>query len=148
MKQFLCLIFISFSTYIFSQELDINTKKGYAANGYDIVAYFNKTAKEGTKKFKTQHNGINYKFTSEENLKKFKSNPEKYLPQYGGYCAYAIGKRNTKMKIDPTTFKIIDGKLYLFYNFWMTNTSEAWDEEKDIKSKADKNWQTLKYKNN
>lgn len=146
MKSILVVFFLGFSALIYSQKLDVNTKKGYAVNGYDVVAYFSNTAKEGNKNFKTTHNGIVYKFASEENLTAFKNNPDKYLPQYGGYCAYAVGKSNTKMKIDPETFKIIDGKLYLFYNFWMTNTSEAWDKEKDIKPKADKNWKKLKYK--
>jgi len=48
----------------------------------------------------------------------FKANPEKYEPAYGGWCAYAMGENGEKVKIDPETYKIIEGKLFLFYNFW------------------------------
>lgn len=146
MKFFLVVLLIGFSASLFSQELDINTKRGYGASGYDVVAYFSNTAKKGSKKFTTTHNGIKYKFTSEENLTIFKSNPDKFLPQYGGYCAYAVGKRNIKMKVDPETFKVIDGKLYLFYNSWGTNTMKLWDKNHNIKPNPDTNWKKLRYK--
>ncbi|MFM8742594.1 MAG: YHS domain-containing (seleno)protein, partial [Cytophagales bacterium] len=82
-----------------------------------------------------------YLFTNGANREKFKSNPEKYEPAYGGWCAYAMGETGEKVKIDPETFKVIEGKVYLFYNFWGNNTLKDWNKnEKPLKTKADQNW--------
>ena len=115
--------------------------KGLAIQGYDPVSYFTKNqAEEGNSNISFNHKGINYRFTSEANRKTFVANPEKYEPQYGGYCAYAMAE-GEKVKIDPETFKIIEGKLYLFYNFGFTNTLKAWNkDEKNLHSKADQAW--------
>ena len=132
----------------FSQTIDYNVKKGYMANGYDVVAYFNNQAVEGNKQFTTEFNGVKYKFSSQENLASFVKNPTAYIPQYGGYCAYAIAVKSDKVSIDPETFKIIDGKLYLFYNAWGTNTLELWKKEKEpeLLQQADINWEHIKFK--
>lgn len=131
-----------------AQKNDYYTKKGYAIEGYDVVSYFNEKPTKGTDDFVTDWDGVKFKFSSEKNLNLFKENPEKYLPQYGGYCAYAIGAKSSKAGIDPETFEIRDGKLYLFYNAWGTNTLELWKQEgaEDLKQKADKNWKTIKFK--
>ena len=133
----------------FAKQIDYNTKKGFVANGYDVVAYFNNEAIEGDKKFKTTFDNVNYKFVSQENLTAFNANPEMYLPQYGGYCAYAIADKGKKVGINPETFEIRDGKLYLFYNAWGTNTLNMWLKEdvKGLQEKADKNWEDIKLKN-
>jgi len=132
----------------FAQSADYNTKNDYMAKGYDVVAYFDNQSIEGKKEFTTMHYGVNYKFSSEENLKKFSSNPEKYVPQYGGYCAYAIAVDNKKVDINPKTFEIRDGKLYLFYNAWFNNTLTTWQESdvKGLQQKADKNWEAMNLK--
>lgn len=119
-----------------------NLKKGYVAEGYDVVSYFDNKAVEGSKKFVLKYEDVKLKFISAANLEKFKKDPKKYLPQYGGYCAYAIGKNGKKVGINPKTFEVRDNKLYLFYNAWGTNTLKAWKEEgvEDLKKKADKNW--------
>lgn len=133
---------------MFAQTMDYNLKKGYVANGYDVVAYLNNEAIEGKKVFVSFYDGVKYKFSSEKNLELFNKNPEKYIPQYGGYCAYALALKGTKVSINPKTFKIIDGKLYLFYNAWGTNTLELWEKENPeiLKEKADKNWEQIKLK--
>ena len=130
-----------------AQQIDYNTKKGFVTNGYDVVAYFNNGALEGNKKFKTTFDNVDYKFVSQENLNVFNADPEKYVPQYGGYCAYAIAVKGKKVSINPETFEIRDGKLYLFYNAWGTNTLEMWLEEgvKGLQEKADKKWEELKH---
>lgn len=141
-------LFLLYASLCFSQTIDYNTKKGFAANGYDVVAYFNNLAIEGNKNFIIKFNGINYKFASKENQNTFNKNPDKYIPQYGGYCAYAAAAKNDKVGINPKTFKIKDGKLYLFYNAWGTNTLALWKKESPelLKEKADKNWEQLKFK--
>ena len=72
----------------------------------------------------------------------FQKNPKKYIPQYGGYCAYAIGKSSEKVSINPKTFEIRNDKLYLFYNSWGTNTLKPWKQEtpEKLKNQADINW--------
>ncbi len=147
MKVFLVL-FVFNTTLIYAQQIDYNTKKGFVANGYDVVSYFDNNAVEGNKKFTTQFDGASYKFSTQEHLNTFKENPTKYIPQYGGYCAYAIGANAKKVKINPETYQILDGKLYLFYNAWGTNTLEFWKKDlKGLKQKADKNWEHIKVKN-
>ena len=140
MKNTFLAFLLIISTTIVAQ--DFNTKKGYVANGYDVVSYFNNKAIKGDKKFSTTYNGVKFKFSSHKNLKTFKNSPKQYLPQYGGYCAYAIGVTGKKVSINPKTFEIRDGKLYLFYNSWGTNTLDLWLKEDPVKlqKQADKNW--------
>ena len=139
------LLFLMTSTMVFSQHKDANTKKGFIAKGYDLVSYFSNKAEKGVKDFVTEMDGVKYKFSSKENLRIFKENPDKYIPQYGGFCAYAIGVKGEKVDINPETFEIRDGKLYLFYNSWGTNTLQLWEEEgaEQLKEKADKNWNQI-----
>ncbi len=145
MKKLFILAFIAFGHLLVAQNLDVNTKKGFAVEGYDVVSYFNNSVKKGNKSFVSIHNGISYKFSSEKNLNTFKSNPEKYIPQYGGYCAYAVAVKGKKVSINPETYEIRNGKLYLFYNAWVTNTLALWNKESPEKlvSKADANWKTI-----
>lgn len=130
----------------FAQQIDYNTKKGFVVNGYDVVAYFNNEAIEGNKMYIAEFDGTKFKFSSQKNLAIFKASPNKFVPQYGGYCAYAIAVKGEKIGINPKTFEIRDGKLYLFYNAWGTNTLELWLKEgvKGLQIKADKNWEDLK----
>jgi YHS domain-containing protein len=140
MKHIITLLVLIISTSLYAQ--DYNTKKGFVAEGYDVVSYFNNTAVKGDKRFVADYDGVQFKFSSKENLEIFNTSPKKYIPAYGGYCAYAIGAKGEKVSIDPETFEIRDGKLYLFYNSWGINTLELWKEEgaEDLKIKADKNW--------
>jgi len=147
--RYLILTFLFIMSSVSAQTIDYNIKKGYAANGYDVVAYFNNTAIKGNKRFTALFDGISYAFSTEKNLKLFNKNPEQYMPQYGGYCAYAVAIKRDKVSINPKTFQIKDGKLYLFYNAWGTNTLALWQQENDtlLAKKADSNWSTIKFKN-
>ncbi len=136
---FLILIFNISNT--FSQKEVRNLENKIAIQGYDAVSYFSGKAIIGKKEFQFAKNGAIYRFNSKSNLEKFKANPEKYEPEFGGWCAYAMGNSGEKVEIDPETFKIIDGKLYLFYNAYFTNTLITWNKnENNLLLKANKNW--------
>jgi YHS domain-containing protein len=121
-----------------------NVKKNVAMDGYDPVSYFDGKPLEGKPEVKLNYKNVIYQFASQANLAKFKLNPEKYEPAYGGWCAYAMGESGEKVKIDPETFTILEGKVYLFYNFWGNNTLEDWKKnEKKLKDTADLNWKKI-----
>lgn len=122
-----------------------NLDDGVAINGYDPVAYFSQNkAVKGKKDMAVFFQGVTYYFSSVANKELFKANPSKYEPQYGGWCAYAMGEKGEKVSVDPETFKIVNGKLYLFYNRFFNNTLKDWNKnEATLKSKADINWPKL-----
>ncbi len=129
-----------------TRQNNFNLEKGMLAiQGYDPVGYFTQNkAIKGKKEFEFNVMGINYWFASDANRKIFMKDYQKYEPQYGGWCAYAMGKTGEKVEVDPETFKIKDGKLYLFYHSFINNTLPKWNEdEATLKSKADKSWSTL-----
>lgn len=126
------------------RQKHFNLKKNIALEGYDPVSYFQGKPAEGSDKFKLTHRGVTYLFASAANQATFKASPDKYEPAYGGWCAYAMGEAGEKVKIDPETYKIIEGKLYVFYNFWGNNTLTDWNKnEKKLKEAGDKNWAKL-----
>ena len=121
-----------------------NVKRNVAIEGYDPVSYFNGKPLEGNPEIKWNYKSVTYQFASKSNLEKFKQSPDKYEPAYGGWCAYAMGDTGEKVKIDPETFTILDGRIYLFYNFWGNNTLEDWKKsEQKLKDKADLNWKNI-----
>jgi len=124
-----------------------NLEEGVAIQGYDPVAYFirNKAVK-GKKELAAQYEGITYYFSTLENKEAFKRVPATYEPAYGGWCAYAMGAKGEKVSVDPGTFKIIQHKLYLFYNKFFNNTLNDWNKnETTLKNQADANWQRLNH---
>ncbi len=138
----LSLIFIPAMPQTALRVKHFNLEKGIALQGYDPVAYFivNKAIK-GKSQNPYTHEGVTYLFSSTANLEAFKKNPQNYEPQYGGWCAYAMGAVGEKVEIDPETFKITEGKLFLFYRSWINNTLPKWNEaEKSLLPKADRNW--------
>lgn len=145
MKYNLILLFLLIPVFVFGQD---NTKKGLAVEGYDVVSYFDNQPAKGSAKFESTHDGVKYQFSSAKNKEVFTQNPENYIPEYGGWCAYAMGVKGDKVDIDPETYEIRDGKLYLFYNRFFTNTLDSWIDEDPVKliPLADKNWTKLKKK--
>ncbi len=109
---------------------------------YDPVSYHShKAPTEGEMEWAYEYKGIKYFFASEDNLDQFKLTPEHFEPQFGGWCAYAMAETGEKVQVDPETFKIIEGKLYLFYNFYFTNTLKKWNKDEErLKSSAKENW--------
>jgi len=122
-----------------------NLEDGIGIKGYDPVSYFvEHKAVKGKKEFAHQQDGVTYYFSTAANKGVFIKNFLNYEPQYGGWCAYAMGETGEKVEIDPDTFKIVDGKLYLFYNSLFNNTLPKWNKaEMDLKIKADKNWKAI-----
>lgn len=146
MKNAFLLILIAISAPAFCQSEQVrknhfNLKKTVALEGYDPVSYFDGRPEEGEEKISYTYKGVIYYFRTNASLARFKASPEKFEPAYGGWCAYAMGDTGEKVKIDPETFKIVDGRLYLFYNFWGNNTLEDWNQdERKLKENADRNW--------
>lgn len=115
---------------------------GVAIEGYDPVAYFTDGKPvEGSSDHSYDWMGAEWHFANADNLEKFKAEPEKYAPAYGGYCAWAVSQGYTA-EIDPEAWKIVDGQLYLNYN---KDIQTRW--AKDIPGnieKADRNWPKIK----
>ncbi|WP_396195092.1 YHS domain-containing (seleno)protein [Flavobacterium sp.] len=122
-----------------------NLEKKVAVQGYDPVAYFTqKKAVKGKAALVSTYEGVTYYFSSQANKETFAKNPSSYEPQYGGWCAFAMGDYGEKVEINPETFKILDGKLYLFYNAYFNNTLKSWNkDETNLKKKADVNWKKI-----
>ena len=129
------LFFGLISTSIAAERINTLEKKGLfgyepngiAIRGYDTVAYFTKSMPvEGRDSFTAQWSGATWKFSSQEHLDLFVAEPEKYAPQYGGYCAYGVAQKSL-VKIEPELWSIIEGKLYLNYN---SKLNDEW--KKDI----------------
>ena len=126
------------------RKTSFNIEDGVAINGYDPVSYFDGKPLEGTKSFQYTHQGVTYRFANQANMDKFKANPSKYEPAYGGWCAYAMGAKGEKVEVNPETYKITNGRLYLFYNAFFNNTLKDWNkDEKGLMKKADDNWKKL-----
>ena len=129
-----------FFTFIAVGQTPVYQPKGIAIHGYDPVSYFDENKPViGNAMNSLEWNGATWAFATNDNLQKFKLNPEKYAPQYGGYCAFGASK-GYLAETDPHAFTVVDGKLYLNYSL---DVRTEW--MKDIKErirKADNNWET------
>lgn len=151
MKTLLISILLFITSIAFAQDSEEARKKHYnlndnvALSGYDPVSYFANKPIEGNKDINYTYKGVTYYFLTEKSKAAFKANPEKYEPQYGGWCAYALGKKDPDlMDADPETYKITNGKLYVFYNSFGVNTKKKWTKnESDMQQNADKNWNKI-----
>ncbi|WPR72661.1 YHS domain-containing (seleno)protein [Flavobacterium sp. NG2] len=144
------LVLVLVSVLVFGQNeikraSQFNLENGIAIQGYDPISYFVESkAIKGNKEIAVTYKGVVYYFSSKKNKETFLKNPSSYEPQYGGWCAYAIGKSGEKVSVNPKTFKIVDGKLYLFYNAFLNNTLKDWNkDEANLKSKANENWDRI-----
>jgi len=112
-----------------------------AIRGYDPVAYFTLGAPVlGSAQHTLEWNGATWRFANAMNRDRFKMNPERYAPQYGGYCAFGTS-RGYKVSTQPDQWAVVDGKLYLNYN---AGVMQTWDKDRAFYiEKADTNWRTL-----
>lgn len=135
------------STQLSAGKLNINDEK-LALEGYDPVSYFSEMPKKGYAALQIRHQEVVYYFENEENRLTFSKTPEKYVPAYGGWCAWAM-LDGDKVEVDPLSYKIINGKNHLYYNGFWGDTLEKWNEkivkenEQDLIKLADKNWTSL-----
>ena len=146
MKKIAFILVATFSviSFLHAQKSEVLINDGAAVHGYDVVAYFTDSKPmKGDKQFLYQWNNATWYFASKEHLDAFKTNPEKYAPQYGGYCAYGLCK-NHKSDTDPNAWKIENGKLYLYYN---KDVKMLWEKSAmDNIMMANENWQGMKDK--
>ena len=104
------------------------SESGLALDGFDPVAYFSGSggvAVEGNKKYLVTIRGVTYRFQSKKNRELFLGDPEKYEPAYGGWCAFAMAK-GEKVEVDPESFLVEKGRLFVFYNGLFANTRKSW----------------------
>lgn len=150
MKGAIVCILLFFSISIFAQ-VDPVDQSGLAIGGYDVVAYQKmQKAVKGSSSFKSMHEGVTYLFSSTENQQLFVANPAQFVPAYGGYCALAVSY-GKKISVDPETFKVVDGRLFLFFHGKsggrIVNSRDAWNKnEERLLKKADDLWPDVKKK--
>lgn len=148
MKSLLLAATLLIASLGYSQDLkksnNIDDSK-IALQGYSPVSYLDLgIAQRGLKEYKATHNGISYYFTSAAQKKTFEASPEKYLPQYGGYCAFGVSV-GAKFRVDPTKFVVKDGKYFLFLYDVEVDAQQLWlaENHQQVKKKADANWTKL-----
>lgn len=136
-------VFLASAASADTAKSSINTigSKGIAIRGYDPVAYFRAGGPvKGKAQFAHAHGGATWQFSSAENKALFVANPDKYIPAYGGYCAYGVAKGGL-YKIEPDAWSIRDGRLYLNYD---RKVQKTWSKKPDSYIKtADRKWPGL-----
>lgn len=116
-----------------------------ALQGYSPVSYLDLgIAQKGLKTFQSEYDSLKYYFTSKEQKQSFDKNPSKYLPQYGGYCAFGVSV-GAKFRVDPNKFIVKGGKYFLFLYDVEVDAQQLWlaGNHNELLAKADKNWKTL-----
>jgi YHS domain-containing protein len=117
---------------------------GIALHGYDAVAYVNqKQAVKGSPAFTATYDGVRYQFASAQSKAAFEADPARYVPQYGGFCAYGVA-RGFKVDVDPEAFSVVDGKLYLNVS---KSVRETWSKDpQGYIRKANDKWPSVRDK--
>lgn len=147
-KTTVLLCAIAISAMSFGQDKNANNidDSKIALQGYSPVSYLDLgLAQRGSKQYKSSYKNIAYYFTSADQKAVFDKNPERYMPQYGGFCAFGI-YAGAKFRVDPTKFLVKDGKYYLFLNDVEVDAKQLWMAEGNqvkLKNTADTNWEKL-----
>lgn len=128
----------------FAQQSAVFAPDGKALRGYDPVAYFTQSQPtKGDSTINFAYQGANWYFANMANRDAFKASPDKYVPQYGGYCAYGTSEGH-KAPTQPDAWAVVDDKLYLNYN---TKVKTLWDKQRDERiQKANQQWVLIKDK--
>ena len=135
------------STNVMAQDKMANNidDSKIALQGYSPVSYLDLgIAQKGLKEYKATYDGLSYYFTGADQKKSFEANPKKYLPQYGGYCAFGISV-GAKFRVDPNKFVVSDGKYYLFLYDLEVDAQQLWlgGNHQELVKKANANWVKL-----
>ena len=119
---------------------------GIGIDGYSPVSYFTEgKPQRGNPAFAVEHRGVTYLLTSKHQVQQFKQDPDRYVPAYGGWCAFGMAVQD-KFPVDPTAFKIEDGRLLLFLRNPRVDALELWNQgdTRSLRSKADAHWQKVR----
>lgn len=120
---------------------------GVALGGFDPVAYFPEGGGKPAKGFvqrDLKHAGVTYRFASDANRDRFRANPDKYLPAFNGWCAWAMAELNARVDVEPSAYEIYNGKLYVFYDHPDLNTREMWlKNPQGMVARANTNWKAF-----
>jgi len=137
---FLAIILLPYGHGYAQREVFI--KSDAAIQGYDPVAYFKESKPvKGKAELSYAWKQATWHFSSQQNLEDFKGNPEKFAPQFGGYCAYGMAEGH-KAPTSPDAWTVVDDKLYLNYN---KNVKQLWNKDRPANiEKATKNWPKVK----
>lgn len=141
-KVLLSLLLLGISMPLLAKDaISTSAFNNRAISGYDAVSYFSESGPvKGSRKFKTNYMDAEWRFATQQNLDTFLQAPEKYAPQYGGYCAWAVSNGSTA-KSDPLQWHIHEDKLYLNYN---ADIKSKWETDKlNHIEQANKNWPGL-----
>ena len=150
MKQVIVFVlsFVLAASSVLAQDNTANNidNSNIALQGYSPVSYADLgLAQRGVQAHKSEYQKVIYYFTSAEQKETFDQNPGKYLPQYGGFCAFGI-YAGAKFRVDPNKFISKDGEYFLFLNNLELDAKQLWLNEKDhnkLVEGADKNWERL-----
>lgn len=129
---------------LYAGEVEPNTRK-LGLEGYSPVSYFHTSGPQpGSAKYQANHNGVTYLLQNKNELKQFNANPSRYVPAYGGWCAYGMAVEG-RFPADPTNFKIVNNQLMVFLKNQDLDTCQLWNEgdEAELTAKADTYWDTL-----
>jgi YHS domain-containing protein len=143
----LVLLFVSANIFAQTENVDAN---GLAIGGYDVVSYFQDfKAAKGDAKFATNYDNVTYYFTSQAHKDAFKMKPEQFLPLCKGVCAWGVAEKSAKFPVNPESFKVVDNKLYLFFDGAFQgqrlDTKELWiKDEKMYLQKLPMKWEEVK----
>ena len=122
-----------------------NLNNGIAAQGYDVVSFFNGSPKNGSENFSANYGGGKFLFSSELNKIKFEGSPEAFAPQYGGYCATAMSE-DKEVIPNPKSWELRDGKLYFFTRmlFGIIDAKRQWVKKpEELRALADTAWANM-----
>lgn len=132
------------------RQAEFSLKKGLMLEGYDVVSYWQSAGpQKGSPRYQLEYQGVRYHFINKANKAAFLTDPARYEPLYGGWCAYAM-LDGDKTKVDPETFKIVDDHLLVFYNGLWGDTLKMWNNklsdtvsDRSLLQTADRAWLSI-----